>query len=1295
MLGWPNVAASKGGQVCPTLRGCVWLFLGPRTRTPCPITVLFYFRHTGPVTTPSSTQDPRVLAMKERVSLLDVLALTRDLRAVATGCRVQQVYSSHGRRTILKLSATGQQPLFLLLDPGAMFAVLRAQPVLPPAPSNFASKLRKHCNGRRITGVRQLGADRVIDIRLGSGKFETHILLELYAGGNTILTDADLTILTMQRTVLFASGAKIAAGKPYPLADAANVGAAEHEGEQPAAGPLALSQDDNALIPALQAWWDQQLGVVCVGRKAKSTRTPVKLLSAKGTGVSHFGPVFMEHALRSAGQDVKIALGCDEQGVSYSASLSREQAAAMVASWRSVGHILRAVQDATPGSPLACGFVLLQLSNTAPSAAASGAAAGLQARLAPALCAAAVQACSQELVPLAYDALHDGASSSIAALSVEQFDAALHEQLRLRDPALAATLAVAGKREPLWWRTGTPADITPTLLAQHVHRVSSWPAAQEWASSPSAAHAAPMVALVFPSFNAAADEYWGYLAMHRVAASAQAAADAAQAKLERAQARVSSQVDALHDRAATARHHAQCLQAGLADADAVLSTLRAAGEAGLQQRQVDLLVRDAARRGEPLAAMVSSCSMLAGSAKLWVPDVESELVVSGRARGGTQPAQRALQLRDVAAYFSHGRQPLTAKELSAPIASQASPGSVGAGAHAEPAQALVEVEVDFSTTAAQNVRAMFSSAKTADSGAIKAEQAGQAAITAAARGVEATAGKLALASAGAAAAAAGPGGVAGKRRTYWFEKFRWFISGEGVLVVGGRDAGQNELLVSRYLRPQDAFVHADAHGAGAVVVRSPWDSPAAAARLPSLGVTLGQAGTFAAALSSLWKGGAAGSVKSWWAYAEQVSKSAPSGEFLPTGSFLVRGTKNYIPVPKLEMGIALVFRVPAALATEYAPLRTLRAAGGRAEGGAEPSSAEHAPAASGGKRGEAAALLHTATGRAARAPHRQHGAAAAARAASAKLAPVPEAKRVSERTARKKARAAKRRAGRHGDSSDDEEDQLLRAMALGKAAALQPSATSPAHAGGAAARSTDDGDGCDSDSSEPAVLQSAHAASGLQGVGGDYGEAPDDMTVRTASLATVHTDMAQASIQVGGRSLAGDEAVVATLVGKAPMQGQAQYAMAMCAPWSALARGYDMKAKLVAGTGKPGRTAKDIQHVWVGAITKQLSAMQRRQAAAERGAAAAAAGQDPGALASARQAAESASAEARGLELLSSAVRAVPDDEWVKAMLSGVKCSAVHAWDDAGKSAKPGGKGGGRGQTKQAPGKKGSKKPKK
>ncbi len=58
------------------------------------------------------------------------------------------------------------------------------------------------------------------------------------------------------------------------------------------------------------------------------------------------------------------------------------------------------------------------------------------------------------------------------------------------------------------------------------------------------------------------------------------------------------------------------------------------------------------------------------------------------------------------------------------------------------------------------------------------------------------------------------------RKPHWFEKFNWFVTSENHLVLSGRDAQQNELLVKRYLRKDDLYVHADLHGAATTIVRN-------------------------------------------------------------------------------------------------------------------------------------------------------------------------------------------------------------------------------------------------------------------------------------------------------------------------------------------------------------------------------------------------------------------------------------------------------------------------------------------
>uniref|UniRef100_A0A671V3P0 Ribosome quality control complex subunit NEMF n=1 Tax=Sparus aurata TaxID=8175 RepID=A0A671V3P0_SPAAU len=111
------------------------------------------------------------------------------------------------------------------------------------------------------------------------------------------------------------------------------------------------------------------------------------------------------------------------------------------------------------------------------------------------------------------------------------------------------------------------------------------------------------------------------------------------------------------------------------------------------------------------------------------------------------------------------------------------------------------------------------------------------------------------------------------RKVYWFEKFLWFISSENYLVIAGRDQQQNEMIVKRYLRAA-----------------------------PSNSVTPSCVPLLCQSLFAII-------TSAWWVHHHQVSKTAPTGEYLTTGSFMVRGKKNFLPPSYLIMGFGFLFKV--------------------------------------------------------------------------------------------------------------------------------------------------------------------------------------------------------------------------------------------------------------------------------------------------------------------------------------------------------------------------------------------------
>uniref|UniRef100_A0A7J3ZJ34 Fibronectin-binding domain-containing protein n=1 Tax=Fervidicoccus fontis TaxID=683846 RepID=A0A7J3ZJ34_9CREN len=138
--------------------------------------------------------------------------------------------------------------------------------------------------------------------------------------------------------------------------------------------------------------------------------------------------------------------------------------------------------------------------------------------------------------------------------------------------------------------------------------------------------------------------------------------------------------------------------------------------------------------------------------------------------------------------------------------------------------------------------------------------------------------------------------VAMLRKKAWYERFRWSFTRNGLLVLAGKNASQNEVLVRRFLEESDIFLHAEIHGAPATILK-----------VKDGGLSqedIKDAATIAACYSKAWKLGLA-SQDVFWVWGSQVSKSPPPGEYLPKGSFMIYGKKNYVKAVPLELVVGI------------------------------------------------------------------------------------------------------------------------------------------------------------------------------------------------------------------------------------------------------------------------------------------------------------------------------------------------------------------------------------------------------
>ncbi|MBI4449395.1 DUF814 domain-containing protein [Candidatus Woesearchaeota archaeon] len=123
------------------------------------------------------------------------------------------------------------------------------------------------------------------------------------------------------------------------------------------------------------------------------------------------------------------------------------------------------------------------------------------------------------------------------------------------------------------------------------------------------------------------------------------------------------------------------------------------------------------------------------------------------------------------------------------------------------------------------------------------------------------------------------------RPSTWYHKYRWFVTSEGFLAVGGRDAVSNEVIIKKYTEPNDLVFHTDMAGSPFFVLKTGGKKPEAA--------SLREVADATCTFSRAWKLGL-GAQDVFYVNPDQVSKTAQSGEYLGRGAFMIRGKTTYI-----------------------------------------------------------------------------------------------------------------------------------------------------------------------------------------------------------------------------------------------------------------------------------------------------------------------------------------------------------------------------------------------------------------
>ena len=134
------------------------------------------------------------------------------------------------------------------------------------------------------------------------------------------------------------------------------------------------------------------------------------------------------------------------------------------------------------------------------------------------------------------------------------------------------------------------------------------------------------------------------------------------------------------------------------------------------------------------------------------------------------------------------------------------------------------------------------------------------------------------------------------RKKNWYERYRWFFTSDGFLVIGGRDAASNSAVVRKHLGKNDRIFHGDIFGSPFFILKDAQNVP---------DTSMNEVAHATVCFSRAWREGMYG-LSAFWVNPDQVKRSAPSGQFLPKGSFTIEGQRNFIKAGNLKLAVGII-----------------------------------------------------------------------------------------------------------------------------------------------------------------------------------------------------------------------------------------------------------------------------------------------------------------------------------------------------------------------------------------------------
>ena len=804
----------------------------------------------------------------------DVAAAACEVRRKALGTWLSNVYDLGDKRTfLLKFARSGGrtesgegEKIVLLLESGVRFHTTSYDKTSPSSgggdahaqrkarqPSPFCAKLRMHLRGKRLAGLTQMGADRAIDLAFGAGPNAHHLILECFAQGNLVLTDAEYRILTLLRPVRDDdNGLAMLGNHPYPLerrrpfvavtreklraALEGGGGAARMEGEEDekgAAGGTTTEEGDRGgeerREPAAAA---RAAADVEGGRRTQTQKTqnPLKKPSSKsrpggppssrggGGGGSSRPPATLREALcRDLGLGPRVVdrvarsagFGAKGGGESPKAALESPdafekvfKALAALDEWRESLETFSSEEGEGGGD-------VEQRTEEEGEGVVGERNASSSSE-------------NKEASSSSKNNKEASSSSSGTPNPAGRRSRVVPGYLTVERGTLEAGDGSSKTDDsPDGGATGESSS-PPALLEESASApdyVDFSPFPPEPSEEETASSQKRSIVPFASGFDDALDAYFAAVESRAAIRARDRASKNALKRAEKVKLDQARRVASLAKEVATAALHAELVERNVEAVDVALNAVNAALAGGQSWGDLERTIAEEKRAGNPVARSIREMRLAENRVSVALPrGDEAEEETSGGddesdASGGGDDDTAT------AAAAAGGERVSDSDSDDASRRRRGGKKNKG-GTRNGSRHRLVAVSLDLSLSAHANARFHHDRRKALEAKLRKTERANAHGAVDAAL---ARRGALDLADAERRGKVPTRVPDAGdvRRAPEWFEKFHWFVTPERCLVVSARDAAQADALVLKYMGPDDAYVHADVQGAPPTLVKAP------------------------------------------------------------------------------------------------------------------------------------------------------------------------------------------------------------------------------------------------------------------------------------------------------------------------------------------------------------------------------------------------------------------------------------------------------------------------------------------